>query len=762
MAVLPINELKSKIDANIYQNSNQEITGGKLNTILNDVVDSLDADISAVDAGLTELEQDIGELPSYNIIGYSLPIVKTYTGVIELAGIKVGKAKEGQVRIQGEHNFAYLWYIMGRLKDGNATIISQGSYQWGNFDQTFNLADYLSEVDESLYDYFYIQLNSGSANSESHFALNSVTASFSIAVDIVNNNIADIDVLKEATKQPIWHNNEYYNFFTKLGSSGEGGITTSSFLKATMSGIVNKIRLYINQIGRVDIVVGKIDDVVKDFRTYSFHFDSIGVHEVVCEMPIEKGEYVGIGYAENGNLPFDTNAFGTTSRFIQANEVDGIVTDVAGYVCMQYSILPTTLSGNAYQSAISIGEEYGRHIAGTPYVQPNNEINIPSDRWYTYRNDDTIYNGIIRRIKLHPVADCEVTFGLGTIDQRGWAIIDSEFTLSFEANEGWKDCNILINKGQRLFIKGDIAMYGTTNMNAYNQGNGLITESADNIHLINSYVASFGYEIEGIKYGLSSDTNSEVTELKEHLAVIEDKVNNISLNTLYFTSGSKVFRLSVDDNGNLTTIEVQGKKISIFGNSIEIHGYSDYWWSDDRGMASSTRDKDYPHRLVNMLTNQYETPTSVSVYNIAEWERMMDSWSMDRLDAYLENPDLVIVRVGENITYDNTYENRVSELISYIRSKTSAPIIYGGVFWKNDNKDNAAKAAIANFGDIPFVEFSDLDSAEYKSYIGAKVYGNDGEWHIVNNSGVANHPGDKGFEVMAERLLPYVLEKLSI
>jgi hypothetical protein len=42
MAVLPIDELKKKIDSNIYQNSQQAITGARMNTILNDMVDSLD------------------------------------------------------------------------------------------------------------------------------------------------------------------------------------------------------------------------------------------------------------------------------------------------------------------------------------------------------------------------------------------------------------------------------------------------------------------------------------------------------------------------------------------------------------------------------------------------------------------------------------------------------------------------------------------------------------------------------------------------
>lgn len=73
MAVLPINELKSKIDANIYQNSNQEITGGKLNTILNDVVDSLEAEDAVLNSAIADVEDlasrnrsNIGAFPIFS------------------------------------------------------------------------------------------------------------------------------------------------------------------------------------------------------------------------------------------------------------------------------------------------------------------------------------------------------------------------------------------------------------------------------------------------------------------------------------------------------------------------------------------------------------------------------------------------------------------------------------------------------------------------------------------------------------------------
>lgn len=61
MAVLPIDELKKKIDSNIYQNSQQAITGTRMNTILNDMVDSLDETetLNALSKGLESVGQGV-------------------------------------------------------------------------------------------------------------------------------------------------------------------------------------------------------------------------------------------------------------------------------------------------------------------------------------------------------------------------------------------------------------------------------------------------------------------------------------------------------------------------------------------------------------------------------------------------------------------------------------------------------------------------------------------------------------------------------
>lgn len=53
-------------------------------------------------------------------------------------------------------------------------------------------------------------------------------------------------------------------------------------------------------------------------------------------------------------------------------------------------------------------------------------------------------------------------------------------------------------------------------------------------------------------------------------------------------------------------------------------------------------------------------------------------------------------------------------------------------------------------GGVQFADLSEIrDKAEYRASMGQKVYGDDGEEHIIEHSGVANHPGDSGMEYIA-------------
>lgn len=119
-----------------------------------------------------------------------------------------------------------------------------------------------------------------------------------------------------------------------------------------------------------------------------------------------------------------------------------------------------------------------------------------------------------------------------------------------------------------------------------------------------SHAYQFIYTLDGCKYYDSNlISKNDFNTVKNDINILTDKVNNINsnLSSVYLSNNNDVFKLTVDSTGNLSTEKVKSYKIAIFGNSLEKHGLADYWWSTDRGMASSIINKDWCHQLSNML-----------------------------------------------------------------------------------------------------------------------------------------------------------------
>lgn len=71
------------------------------------------------------------------------------------------------------------------------------------------------------------------------------------------------------------------------------------------------------------------------------------------------------------------------------------------------------------------------------------------------------------------------------------------------------------------------------------------------------------------------------------------------------------------------------------------------------------------------------------------------------MNSVMDNADLVIVRIGENVTslIDNLQSNTV-KLLNYIKNYTDVPILFGGLFWPHDTKTEYMSTAVNSFGDI--------------------------------------------------------------
>ena len=197
------------------------------------------------------------------------------------------------------------------------------------------------------------------------------------------------------------------------------------------------------------------------------------------------------------------------------------------------------------------------------------------------------------------------------------------------------------------------------------------------------------------------------------------------------------------------------------GNSITQHGICDYWWNK-HGMAASKEDKDYVHLVKNGIEDKIkerkgkerkgkDISVTALAYNYYLWEVQ----ALDRAETYLSDKiNLITIQLGENVVDKTTLKEDFVELIKYIKVKApNAKILLIGEFWKDDEKD-AAKRYAAELCKIDFIDLSQIQNLdEYKAGIGTAVFDKNGNKHIIEHKGVAEHPNDKGMEFIANSIL---------
>lgn len=198
------------------------------------------------------------------------------------------------------------------------------------------------------------------------------------------------------------------------------------------------------------------------------------------------------------------------------------------------------------------------------------------------------------------------------------------------------------------------------------------------------------------------------------------------------------------------------KKILIVGNSITRHNPKvDIGWHGDWGMAASCADKDYVHILYRMLT-EYFGKVSVCVAQAAAWEVTEHTKKKEKLyESYTPaaefGADLIIVRIGENIDMTKLNALEVAEdfqeMIRFFGGgKKNTRVIVSGLFWDSPECEEKIKLALKTT-EYCYVPLSDLGMDESMTAIG-----------LFEHTGVAGHPGDRGMEHIAKRIMGKVKE----
>lgn len=198
----------------------------------------------------------------------------------------------------------------------------------------------------------------------------------------------------------------------------------------------------------------------------------------------------------------------------------------------------------------------------------------------------------------------------------------------------------------------------------------------------------------------------------------------------------------------------QGEKNILFiGNSITLHLLKDFW-RDERGMVSSTKEKNYVHQVVNRTIASYDV--KYSAINYSEWEKMSSDRSrlLHQLDDVLAGKyDNVIIQLGENVTDLSTFSEDLETLVCYINERQpSAQVILVGAFWKNESLDQIKRTVAYNYN-LPYIGLGGIQTEEYQAGIATMVSGYGGKMYRIDNYFVAIHLGDLGMEIIAERIL---------
>lgn len=194
------------------------------------------------------------------------------------------------------------------------------------------------------------------------------------------------------------------------------------------------------------------------------------------------------------------------------------------------------------------------------------------------------------------------------------------------------------------------------------------------------------------------------------------------------------------------------QKVLFLGNSITLHGPSaKVAWTGNWGMAASAADKDYVHLVTRGLTPASGPAPATLVKNIATFERQYAHFNVkDNLkDALDFQADLFILAIGENVPTLAAEKDRtqfaasVGELLKTLRADRQPTIVVRSCFWPNPAKDNALHEACAEVKGT-FVDISSL-SKDPSTYARSE--------REFPHAGVANHPGDRGMQAIAQAIL---------
>ncbi len=204
--------------------------------------------------------------------------------------------------------------------------------------------------------------------------------------------------------------------------------------------------------------------------------------------------------------------------------------------------------------------------------------------------------------------------------------------------------------------------------------------------------------------------------------------------------------------GDIMYHGIKANKVLFLGNSITKHGPSaKIGWTGNWGMAASAEDKDYAHLVLKGIAETTGKEPEAMIANIATYEREYATYDLDTglASQFAFKPDLVIVAIGENVPNPADDQAKaallasVTKLLQKLKANGNPTILVRSCFWPSAAKDAALKQACAEVGGI-FADAGPLGRDEANFARSERQF---------EHQGVANHPGDRGMQGIADLIL---------
>lgn len=196
--------------------------------------------------------------------------------------------------------------------------------------------------------------------------------------------------------------------------------------------------------------------------------------------------------------------------------------------------------------------------------------------------------------------------------------------------------------------------------------------------------------------------------------------------------------------------DVYAENVLIIGNSLTLHRPKpDIGWNGDWGMAASSSENDYVHKLASILEKRNHTKVNVSIISAGVIEgNFFQSTVYNLSNNYHGRYDYIIIQIGDNINFTNplkdTFYERYNSLLRTLNPKLSKKgiLICLGKWWQSDWVDREIKSTCEENGG-KFVALKPI-SQNLKSNASSE--------RSFTNPGVGSHPGDWAMQKIAESI----------